>query len=237
MENLKVTNLFNYPDNCFLGKEFPKKAFYEHLNADTDFKNEFVTKIEKIYLLYDLKEATLKVEPGENVEEIAFFYFELKQTDLDLEITRFIDKNIKDKYLFYIFHYQDNYRIVANFKTHLEAVRSNTGSFDIKATYFTRWLDKSDLELKLQGSTLDAIYENLFSQIAGLKELKGDALAKLVVLRSQRAKQSKIVEKAKRKQDTEPQYHKQVIYRQEYLEQKNVLDNIDAQIKELENVL
>ena len=58
-----------------------------------------------------------------------------------------------------------------------------------------------------------------------------------MVLRYQRAKQSKIVEKAKRKQDTEPQYHKQVIYRQEYLEQKNVLDNIDAQIKELENVL
>ena len=60
-------------------------------------------------------------------------------------------------------------------------------AFKVNSYYYTDWLDKQDLPLKLEGLNLDAAYENFVRQIAGetLQKMVSDESLKDSVARSE----------------------------------------------------
>ena len=76
------------------------------------------------------------------------------------------------------------YKVRISYK---EATISGNIAFKVNSYYYTGWLDKQNLPLKLEGLNLDAPYENFVRQIAGetLQKIVSDESLKDSVARSE----------------------------------------------------
>lgn len=76
------------------------------------------------------------------------------------------------------------YKVCISYK---EATISENIAFKVNSYYYTDWLDKQNLPLKLEGLNLDAPYENFVRQIAGetLQKIVSDESLKDSVARSE----------------------------------------------------
>jgi len=74
------------------------------------------------------------------------------------------------------------YKVCISYK---EATISGNIAFKVNSYYYTDWLDKQNLPLKLEGLNLDAAYENFVRQIAGetLQKIASDESLKESVAR------------------------------------------------------
>lgn len=84
---------------------------------------------------------------------------------------RQIDRQIPYHILF-LLEYQGNYQAWIGYK---EAALSGTKAFKVNRYYHTDWLDVEHLPLKMEGFTVDEVYENFVRQVAGDK-LKTDTI-------------------------------------------------------------
>ena len=75
-----------------------------------------------------------------------------------------IDKEIPYHILF-ILEYEGKYKAVIGYK---EESGGNT-AFKVNRYYSTEWMDEDALPLKLEGLSMDSVYENFVRQIAGDK--------------------------------------------------------------------
>ena len=87
-------------------------------------------------------------------------------------------------HIVFILEYQGRYKVCISYK---ETTLSGNMAFKVNSYYYTDWLDKQDLPLKLEGLNLDAAYENFVRQIAGetLQKIASDESLKDSVARSE----------------------------------------------------
>lgn len=156
--------MLGLPKSTEFNKRIPKQKFYENLPVTPAIKKAFVEQIRIIYWRNKLAESTLNLAPGEQVTEIEVFEVRLTVPDLDEAVLRLIDREIPYHILF-LLELDGKYRAVMGYK---EAAASGKTAFKVDRYYYTDWMDESELPLRLEGLTLDAVYENLIRQIAGL---------------------------------------------------------------------
>ena len=107
----------------------------------------------------------------------------LKSPNLDNELLRHIDRAVP-YHIVFILEYQGGYKACICYK---EAATSGNMAFKVNSYYYTNWLDKQNLPLKLEGLNIDAAYENFVRQIAGktLQKVASDESLKDSIARSE----------------------------------------------------
>ena len=171
------------PKSTEFNKKIPKQKFYENLEISPALKKIFIEQVDKIIWSNKIASSTTNLAGGDLVKEIEVFEVFLKSPNLDDELLRHIDRAVP-YHIVFILEYQGRYKACISYK---EAAMSGNRAFKVNSYYYTDWLDKQNLPLKLEGLNLDAAYENFIRQIAGetLQKMVSDESLKDSVARSE----------------------------------------------------
>lgn len=154
--------MLGFPKTTEYNKRIPKQKFYENLTLTPQVKRGFIDGIKLIYWRNKLAEDTVHIPKGEQVTEIEVFEIKLSGPTLDEAVLRQIDKEIPYHILF-LLTFEGKVQAWIGYKE----ASAGVNSFKVSRYYHTEWMEEADLPLRLEGLTLDAVYENLVRQIAG----------------------------------------------------------------------
>lgn len=154
--------MLGLPQSTEFNKRIPKQKFYEHLTVMPALKRAFIDQIKVIWWRNKIAAATVNLAPGEAVTELEVFELRLNQPSLDEAVLCQIDRDIPYHILF-LLEYEGKYQAWIGYK---EAA-SGSAAFKVSRYYHTEWLEPEQLPLRMEGLTVDAVYENFVRQIAG----------------------------------------------------------------------
>lgn len=176
--------MIGLPHSTEFNKRIPKQKFYDNLTVSQALKRVFVEQIRLIYWRNKIASTTVNIAPGEAVTELEIFEIALNQKELDESVLRQIDKEIPYHILF-LLSFSGRVQAWIGYK---EAASGDT--FKVSSYYHTEWMSEDELQLKLEGLNMDAVYENFVRQIAGdaLQSNKAESL-KVSVEKSEQKKQ------------------------------------------------
>ncbi len=155
--------MFGFPASTEFNNRIPKQKFYENIDITPALKQIFVEQIRLIYWRNKLATTTLNLAAGETVDEIEVFEVRLNIPQLDEAVLRQIDKEIPYHILF-ILTYEGKTQAWIGYK---EAASSGSNAFKVNRYYHTDWILENELKFRVDGLSMDAVYENLVRQIAG----------------------------------------------------------------------
>ena len=200
MQRKKKTTEFN--------KRIPKQKFYDNLTVTPALKKVFVDQIKTIYWRNKIAASTTNLAPGTTVTELEVFEVKLNSQTLDDSFLRQIDKEIPYHVLF-VLEYEGKYKAVIGYK---EESSGNT-AFKVNRYYSTEWMDEDALPLKLEGLSVDSVYENFVRQIAGdalAASTSGETLKESVDRDEKRQALQTQIAKLQKKIKSEKQLNKQM---------------------------
>lgn len=172
-------------------------------------KKVFVEQVKIIYWKNKIAASTTNLAAGNDVSELEVFEVRLNSPVLDDSLLRQIDKEIPYHILF-LLEYQGKYQAWIGYK---EAAASGNKAFKVNGYYHTEWLVEDELPLKLEGLSVDAVYENFVRQIAGDKlktETAGESLKESVARDEQKQQLQKQIATLQAKIRKEKQLNKQM---------------------------
>lgn len=155
--------MFCFPVSTEFGKRIPKQKFYENIDITPALKRVFVEQIHFIYWRYKLATTTLNLAEGKVVKEIEVFEIRIKTPHLDEKVLHQIDREIPYHILF-ILTYEGKAQAWIGYK---EASVSGNNAFKVRRYFHTGWIPESELQFRIEGLSMDAVYESLVLQIAG----------------------------------------------------------------------
>lgn len=155
--------MIGLPQSTEFNKRIPKQKFYENLTVSASLKQSFVDQIKTIYWRNKIAASTVNIAEGNDVEEIEVFEIKLTGENIDEGILKQMDKEIPYHILF-LLEFNGKYQAWIGYK---EEAQSGSSAFKVNKYYHTDWLRADDLSVKMEGLSLDAIYENFVRQIAG----------------------------------------------------------------------
>lgn len=200
--------MLNLPVSTEFNKRIPKQKFYENLEVSPTLKRIFVEQIRVIWWRNKIAASTMNLAAGETVTELEVFEIQLNQPSLDESVLRQIDAEIPYHILF-LLSFDGKMQAWIGYK---EAAQSGTRAFKVSGYYHTDWLPESELSLRLEGLSVDAVYENFVRQIAGetLQTQSGDTLQASVERTKQRADLEKRIAALQNKIRKEKQLNRQM---------------------------
>lgn len=150
------------PKTTEFNKRIPKQKFYENLTVTPALKRAFVEQIRLIWWRNKIALATANLAPGKSVTEVEVLELRLNQPSLDEAVLRQIDREIPYHILFLLEH-AGKYQAWIGYK---EAA-SGSAAFQVRQYYHTGWMEPERLPIRMEGITVDAVYENFVRQVAG----------------------------------------------------------------------
>lgn len=198
--------MLGLPESTYFGKLVPKNKFYDKLSIDKKLERSFIDQINSIRWAYKLSADTLNVAKGKAVEEVEVFLVKLKKSVLDLNVLRQMDKQLH-YHLIFILEFEGQYQLWTGYKE-----ESVNATFKVGKYYHTDWVTEDSFSLRIDGLNMDAIYENLVRQIAGIELAKenNESLKDTVERQVAREKLEKEIEKLRVKVRKEKQFNRQV---------------------------
>ena len=142
--------MLELPQNCLVDRFIPKKTFYERVNISTILKKEFIDNLEKIIWKYKISQENLNIAKTDEIEEIEILELFLKEKCDVKNIIKVITKEIPYPILFKI-NYKNEYMFAIKYESDIIQ---------------TEW--NENIEISINGLDLNAVYENLVKQIAGI---------------------------------------------------------------------
>lgn len=210
--------MLNLPPSTAYGKRIPKQKFYENLDVTPELKRVFVEQIAQITWRSKLAAGTLNVAAGAAVTELEVFEVKLNQPALDTRVLQRIDQQIP-YHILYLLTFEGKTQAWIGYK---EARQGSSNAFKVNAYYHTEWMAEEALPLRVEGLTLDAVYESFVRQVAGERLAEASAAESL----------REAVEKADRRRKLEKQIaalEKKMLAEKQY----NLKIRINEQIKSL----
>ena len=202
--------MLNIPKSTEFGKRIPKQKFYENLNVSASLKRVFVEQIRYIDWRNKIATSTINVASGLNVSEVQVFEITLSQKRLDEAVLTQIDKEIPYHILF-ILSFEGEYQAWISYK---EDAASGSNAFKVVRYYHTDWMTEEKLKdiLKIDGLSMDAVYENFVRQIAGgtLGEGNAESLKESVEKDEKRKDLEKQIAALQKKIKKEKQLYRQM---------------------------
>lgn len=155
--------MIGLPKSTEFNRRIPKQKFYENISVSPTLKRVFIEQIKVIYWRNKVAATTMNLAAGDTVTELEVFEIKLNGQQLDESVLRQIDKEIPYHILF-LLEYEGKYQAWTAYK---EAAASGTNAFKVGTYYHTDWLSEDELPLKVEGLSVDKVYENFVRQIAG----------------------------------------------------------------------
>lgn len=144
-----------------------KQKFYENLDVSPALRRVFIDQIRLVYWRNKLAASTLNIAAGEAVTEIEVLEIRLNGPQLDEAVLKQIDKEIPYHILF-ILTFDGKAQAWIG---HKSAAASGSSAFKVNRYYHTDWIPENEIDLRIDGLTLDAVYDNFVKQVA---ELQGE---------------------------------------------------------------
>lgn len=217
--------MIGLPKTTEFNKRIPKQKFYENMDVSPALKKVFVEQVKIIYWRNKIATSTTNLATGNDVTELEVFEVRLNSPVLDDGLLRQIDREIPYHILF-LLEYQGKYQAWIGYK---EAAASGNKAFKVNGYYHTEWLTEDELPLKLEGLSVDAVYENFVRQIAGDKlksETSGESLKESVARDEQKQALQKQIDTLKAKIRKEKQLNKQMQMNNELKKLKKELEEV-----------
>ncbi len=217
--------MIGLPKSTEFNKRIPKQKFYENLTVSASLKQSFVNQIKTIYWRNKIAASTVNIAEGNDVEEIEVFEIKLTGENIDEGILKQMDKEIPYHILF-LLEFEGKYQAWIGYK---EEAQSGNSAFKVNRYYHTDWLQAENLPLKMEGLSIDVVYENFVWQIAGgqLGEANtAESLKDSVEKDLQKQALEKQIVSLKKKLKKEKQFNKQV-------ELNNEIKKIRKELEEL----
>ena len=217
--------MIGLPKTTEFNKRIPKQKFYENMDISPALKKVFVEQVKIIYWRNKIAASTTNLATGNDVTELEVFEVRLNSPVLDDGLLRQIDREIPYHILF-LLEYQGKYQAWIGYK---EAAASGNKAFKVNGYYHSEWLAEDELPLKLEGLSVDAVYENFVRQIAGNKlksETSGESLKESVARDEQKQALQKQIETLKAKIRKEKQLNKQMEINNELKKLKKKLEDL-----------
>lgn len=217
--------MIGLPKTTEFNKRIQKQKFYENMDISPVLKKIFVEQVRIIYWKNKIAASTTNLAAGTDVTELEVFEVRLSSPVLDDSLLRQIDKEIPYHILF-LLEYQGKYQAWIGYK---EAAASGNKAFKVNGYYHTEWLAEDELPLKLEGLSVDAVYENFVRQIAGDKlktEAAGESLKESVARDEQKQALQKQIATLQAKIRKEKQLNKQMQMNNELKKLKKELETM-----------
>lgn len=200
--------MLGLPKTTEFNKRIPKQKFYDNLTVTPALKKVFIDQIKTIYWRNKIATSTTNLAPGTAVTELEVFEVKLNSQILDDSFLRQIDKEIPYHILF-ILEYEGKYKAVIGYKEE----SGGNAAFKVNRYYSTEWMDEDALPLKLEGLSVDSVYENFVRQIAGdalAATTSGETLKEAVDRDEKRQALQTQIAKLQKKIKSEKQLNKQM---------------------------
>lgn len=218
--------MIGLPKSTEFNRRIPKQKFYENISVSPTLKRVFIEQIKVIYWRNKVTATTMNLAAGETVTELEVFEVKLNGQQLDESVLRQIDKEIPYHILF-LLEYDGKYQAWTAYK---EAAAFGSNAFKVGTYYHTDWLPETELSLKVEGLSVDKVYENFVRQIAGdalrSEEGKTESLKESVERDNRRQELEKQVAALQTKVRKEKQLNKQVQLNAELKKLKNELEEL-----------
>ena len=218
--------MIGLPKSTEFNRRIPKQKFYENISVSPTLKRVFIEQIKVIYWRNKVAATTMNLAAGETVTELEVFEIKLNGQQLDESVLRQIDKEIPYHILF-LLEYEGKYQAWTAYK---EAAASGTNAFKVGTYYHTDWFPEDELPLKVEGLSIDKVYENFVRQIAGdaLRSETGktESLKESVERDNRRQELEKQIAALQTKVRKEKQLNKQVQLNAELKKLKKELEDL-----------
>lgn len=155
--------MIGLPKSTEFNRRIPKQKFYENISVAPTLKRVFIDQIKVIYWRNKVAATTMNLAAGATVTELEVFEIKLNGQQLDESVLRQIDKEIT-YYILFLLEYDGKYQAWTAYK---EVAASGSNAFKVGTYYHTDWLPEGELPLKVEGLSVDKVYENFVRQIAG----------------------------------------------------------------------
>lgn len=218
--------MIGLPKSTEFNRRIPKQKFYENISVSLTLKRVFIEQIKVIYWRNKVTATTMNLAAGETVTELEVFEVKLNGQQLDESVLRQIDKEIPYHILF-LLEYDGKYQAWTAYK---EAAAFGSNAFKVGTYYHTDWLPETELPLKVEGLSVDKVYENFVRQIAGdalrSEEGKTESLKESVERDNRRQELEKQIAALQTKVRREKQLNKQVQLNAELKKLKKELEEL-----------
>lgn len=216
--------MLELPKSTEFNRRIPKQKFYENLQITPSLKKSFVDQIKVIHWKNKIASTTVNLAPGTQVTELEVFSIRLNDGTLDEMVLRQIDREIPYHILF-LLEYEGRVQAWIGYK---ESSVSGNIAFKVNRYYHTDWMLPQDLPLRMEGLSIDAVYENFVRQIAGDKLEGGEAetLKESVARSEKKAKLEKQIAALQSKMKKEKQLNVQIKINAEIKVLKKELEEI-----------
>lgn len=223
--------MIGLPKTTEFNKKIPKHKFYDSIDIAPGLKKVLVEQVRAIYWRNKIASTTMNLARGKEVTEIEVFEVKLNAPVLDESLLRQIDREVPYHILF-LLEYLGKYQAWIGYK---EAAISGSKAFKVKGYYHTDWLIEDELPLKLEGLSVDAVYENFVRQIAGDKlkmETFGESLKDSVERDGQKQALQKQIATLQAKIRKEKQLNKQMQINNELKKLRKELEKYNYEIRD-----
>lgn len=214
--------MLGFPQTTEFNKRIPKQKFYENMEVSPALKRVFVEQIKLIHWRNKLAVSTMNIAPGETVTEIEVIEIKLASPQLNEAVLRQIDKEIPYHILF-ILSFDGKVQAWTGYK---EATEGGNKAFKVNKYYHTEWIPEYELNLKIEGLNMDAVWENLIIQVGGVEVGQGKSLDEQIQIDGQKAKMQKEIEKLEKQARNEKQPNKKFQLAQQVKTLKKQLDEL-----------
>lgn len=215
--------MLGLPKSTEFNRRIPKQKFYENLTVSSALMRVFVEQIRVIWWRNKIAPTTMNLAAGDIVTEIEVFEVCLSTPQLNEAVLLQIDREIPYHILF-LLEYENKYQAWIAYK---EAAGSGTNAFKVENYYHTDWMEEAALPLKLDGLSIDQVYENFVRQIAGEALFEaGETLKESVERDTRRKELQKQIAALQVKVRRERQLNKQVQLNMELKSLKRELNTI-----------
>ena len=155
--------MFGLPTATELNRRIPKQKFYEKSDLSPTLKKAFSAQIASIHWRNKIAPEVLNLAAGKEVRELEVFELRLNDGQMDEAVLRLIDRAIPYHILF-VLMWEDRMRLAVAYK---ETPDAKNAGVRVERYYYTDWMPVGELALRLEGLSMDAVYENLVRRIAG----------------------------------------------------------------------
>ena len=174
--------MIEFPVSTTIHKRLPKEAFYKRLTLSAALKDKFVTDVERIVIENSLSNRSLNLNSSSEIEEILMLSIALKNQEFDGKVVEAIARQNDHNLLFL-----------------LSCEGSQQLALYHNKLYRTPWMSADNIELKLNGLSLDEIWNSFIEQIALYEEKAENAdtlsIDERLALQEQITKLEKLIKK------------------------------------------
>ena len=142
-----------FPAATAVHRRLPKEAFYQHLSLTKILKEKFVSDVDRIAVENSLTKENLNLSSDAEIKEIMLLSISLKKREFDGKVIEAIARQNPHKLVF-LLCFEEQQQLAVYYKK----------------LYRTLWMKQDEVALKLQGDSLDEIWDSFLEQIALYKE-------------------------------------------------------------------